>query len=180
MTVILKRNPKRIDHSTQRELIDLLDNQGVKIDRTAVLDAIDFENNTALARILERRNGKLDFDANELFEDPRFGYRYGRHWVNFRRTCTAYAEFKKKDTFVSLLKNYGWRSDEIFMPPRGFLNSDSPRSHAPVKRNLWPAQRKYPVKENLRPARREEHIDMDKDVTNLSQDVSPAMTILEP
>jgi hypothetical protein len=127
LSVILGRREHTFNPSIQSELIDLLLDIGVIIDETAVLDAIDSGNYIGLNRILERRNGKLDFDANIPFEDPRFlsnelekhQERFGGFVVyrNYRRTCVSYAVLKEMHPFVSLMRGYNWDNDSEYIPP---------------------------------------------------------------
>ena len=113
------------------QIIDQLLLTETRLHTDLVLTAIDQNNLAGLSRVLEKRNGKLDFDRNEIFADKRWfdvvcvvpfhevetpGATLAgpikstdsirRDWQN----CLAYAEEKSADDFVSLLKSYNWVS----------------------------------------------------------------------
>jgi ankyrin repeat protein len=108
------------------QIIDLLLLTESRLHTDLVLTAIDKDNLAGLSRVLEKRNGKLDFDRDEIFADKR--------WFNVSRTvpfhstdtgstnpstflrrdwqnCLAYAEEKGAEDFISLLKSYSWVSN---------------------------------------------------------------------
>ena len=88
-------------------IIDLLLAQESIILEEPVLAAIDFDNFAGLSRMLERRNGELDFDKNALFRNWR--WEPGRGGQDCRdRTCLYYADQNGKNDFVALLASYGW------------------------------------------------------------------------
>jgi len=129
--VILQRKESTFNTSTQFEFIDLLLGLDIIIPETAVLDAIDYGNFTALSRILERRDGRLDFDPNTAFEDSRFEYMArGSEEISCypRQTCVSYASFHRKTPFVDLLKKYGWSDVPQLAVARSNQPEPDPRS----------------------------------------------------
>jgi ankyrin repeat protein len=91
-------------------IIDLLLSHESIILEEPVLAAIDAENFAGLSRVLERRNGELDFDKNAVFGNWRWAA--GRGGQDCRdRTCLYYAEQCGKRDFVALLGSYGWLSE---------------------------------------------------------------------
>jgi ankyrin repeat protein len=90
--------------------IDLLLSQDSIILEEPVLAAIDTGNFAGLSRILERRNGELDFDKNAVFGNLRWAP--GRGGQDCRdRTCLYYADQTGKKDFVALLGSYGWGNE---------------------------------------------------------------------
>ena len=88
-------------------IIDLMLSHDSIILEEPVLAAIDSDNFAGLSRILERRNGELDFDKNATFGNWR--WERGRGGQDCRdRTCLYYADQQGKIDFVSLLGSYGW------------------------------------------------------------------------
>ena len=88
-------------------IIDLLLAHETIILEEPVLAAIDSGNFAGLSRILERRNGGLDFDKNAPFRNWRWAP--GRGGQDCRdRTCLYYADQTGKRDFVALMGSYGW------------------------------------------------------------------------
>ena len=110
--------------NTYLEIIDILLSTKPKLQRELVLAAIDHQNFWGLSRILETRNGTLDFDEDAMFADPRwsgivckakrsFGPKSKKYGWGTRKdlqTCLAYAEEKSAHDIIALLKSYEWKS----------------------------------------------------------------------
>ncbi len=109
------------------EIIDLLLSTKIKVfPRASVLTAIDKTNSSGLRRVLEKRNGNLGFDGNDIFQDRRWSgvaftvqtstllTKSGSREIQITRddlyNCLAYAEENDADDIVALLKSYGWTS----------------------------------------------------------------------
>lgn len=91
-------------------IMDLLLSQESIILEEPVLAAIDSNNFAGLSRVLERRNGELDFDKNAVFGNWR--WEQGRGGQDCRdRTCLYYADQNGKKDFVALLGSYGWMNE---------------------------------------------------------------------
>ena len=71
---VMARQPKPRQRGKLLEIIDLLLSQPSIILEEPVLAAIDSGNFAGLSRVLERRNGALDFDKNAVFGNlaPKF------------------------------------------------------------------------------------------------------------
>ncbi|KAI9668479.1 MAG: hypothetical protein M1829_005357 [Trizodia sp. TS-e1964] len=114
LLIILMRKEHDYNARVQSDFIDILIDLGVKVREDAVLEAIDYNNYAGLSRILERRNGKLDFNANKDFGDDRFytntNYLFKSIQNDYRRYCTCvdYALQLDKRSFVTLMESYGW------------------------------------------------------------------------
>jgi hypothetical protein len=87
--------------------IDLLLSHESVILEEPVLAAIDAGNFAGLSRVLERRNGELDFDKNATFGNWRWAPGQGGQDCR-DRTCLYYADQTGKRDFVALLGSYGW------------------------------------------------------------------------
>jgi ankyrin repeat protein len=104
---VMARQPKPRQRGKLLEIIDLLLSQPSIILEEPVLAAIDSGNFAGLSRILERRNGALDFDKNAVFGNWRWAP--GRGGVDCRdRSCLYYADSRQARDFVALLMSYGW------------------------------------------------------------------------
>ena len=127
---VMSRQLKPRQRGKLLEIIDHLLSQPSIILEEPVLAAIDSGNFAGLSRILERRNGILDFDKNAVFANWRWAP--GRGGVDCRdRSCLYYADSRQARDFVALLMSYGW-GDNI---------------------GPWPVRQ--PVKQGARPGRRE-------------------------
>lgn len=106
------------------EIIDILLSTKTQLQPELVLAAIDHQNFWGLSRILEVRNGILDFDKDAIFSNPRWsgivckanrsiGPRAKKYGWGTRRdlqSCVAYAEERNAHDIVGLLKSYDWES----------------------------------------------------------------------
>lgn len=113
--------------NTYLEIIDILLSTKTKLQRELVLAAIDYHNFWGLSRILETRNGILDFDEDAMFANPRwsgivckasrsFGPKSKKYGWGTRKdlqTCLAYAEEKNAHDIIALLKGYEWESQAV-------------------------------------------------------------------
>ena len=91
-------------------IIDLLLSRESIIPEEPVLAAIYSRNFMGLSRVLERRNGKLDFDKNSLFRNWRWAPEQSKQDCR-DRTCLYYAGQTGNRDFVALLGSYGWVSE---------------------------------------------------------------------
>lgn len=121
---VMSAKPVGSRRNTYLEIIDILLSTKTKLQRELVLAAIDQQNFWGLSRILETRNGILDFDKDAIFADPRwsgivcranrsFGpksKKYGWGTRNDLQTCLAYAEERSAHDIIALLKSYEWKS----------------------------------------------------------------------
>lgn len=109
------------------EIIDILLSTKTKLQRELVLTAIDHQNFWGLSRILEARNGVLDFDKDAMFANPRwygivckasrsFGPKSKKYGWGTRKdlqSCLAYAEEKYAHDIIALLNSYEWGSRAV-------------------------------------------------------------------
>ena len=103
--------------------IDLLLSQESIILEEPVLAAIDAGNFAGLSRVLERRNGELDFDKNATFGNWRWAQGQGGQDCR-DRTCLYYADQNGKRDFVALLGSYGWGNEIVAWTGRQVGYSD--------------------------------------------------------
>lgn len=112
--------------NTYLEIIDILLTTKTKLERDLVLAAIDHQNFWGLSRILENRNGTLDFDKDAMFTNPRWSgivcrtnstrptglmtKKYGWGTRRDLQTCLAYAEERNAHDIVALLQSHDWES----------------------------------------------------------------------
>jgi Ankyrin repeats (3 copies) len=121
---VMSAKPVGNRRNTYLEIIDILLATKTQLQRELVLAAIDHQNFWGLSRILEERNGILDFDKDAMFKDRRWsgvvcranrssGPKAKKYGWGTRRdlmTCLAYAEEKAAHDIVALLKGYDWES----------------------------------------------------------------------
>jgi hypothetical protein len=121
---VMSAKPVGNRRNTYLEIIDILLSTKTKLQRELVLAAIDHQNFWGLSRILETRNGTLDFDKDAMFANPRwsgtvcranrsFGPRAKKYGWGTRRdlqTCLAYAEERNAHDIIALLKGYEWEN----------------------------------------------------------------------
>jgi hypothetical protein len=121
---VMSAKPVGNRRNTYLEIIDILLSTKTKLPRELVLAAIDHQNFWGLSRVLETRNGILDFDKDAMFANPRwsgtvcranrsFGpkpKKYGWGTRKDLQTCLAYAEERNAHDIIALLKSYEWES----------------------------------------------------------------------
>jgi hypothetical protein len=116
--------------NTYLEIIDILLSTPTKLERELVLFAIDHQNFWGLSRILETRNGVLDFDKDAVFANPRWSgivckttrppssitkkYPWGTR--RDLQNCLAYAEEMNAIDVVALLKSHDWEAIAVCEP----------------------------------------------------------------
>jgi hypothetical protein len=122
---VMSTKPVGHRRNTYLEIIDILLSTKTKLQRELVLAAIDHQNFWGLSRILETRNGILDFDKDAMFANPRwsgtvcranrsFGPRAKKYGWGTRKdlqTCLAYAVERNAHDIIALLKGYEWENN---------------------------------------------------------------------
>jgi ankyrin repeat protein len=105
---VMKQPRKPQQRAKILSIIELLLSYESIILEEPVLAAIDADSFAGLSRVLERRNGELDFDKNAVFGNERWPSGQGEDSRD--RTCLYYADQTGKRDFVALLMSYGWRN----------------------------------------------------------------------
>jgi hypothetical protein len=121
---VMSAKPVGNRRNTYLKIINILLSMKTKLQRELVLAAIDHQNFWGLSRILETRNGILDFDKDAMFANPwwsgivcranrSFGptsKKYGWGTRKDLQTCLAYVEERNTQNIITLLKSYEWES----------------------------------------------------------------------